>query len=226
MGEILTFSSLAILMGFRHGMDSDHIAAITDMVGAKTERRQQLRMGMMYSCGHGFIVLVLGMMAILFGTHLPKGLLDSMETLVGVSLFILGSYILYSICRGKKEYQYESRFELATRGLNRLLPVRIQGPSKAGMVGAFCVGILHGIGAETPTQIALLSSSLGFHNFLLSATQLLLFTFGLLLSTTLVVFLASWGFMKTRFKQHAYLVLGAITGLYSVVLGISMIYPF
>lgn len=225
-GEMLSFSFLAILLGFRHGIDSDHIAAITDMVGAKMDRRQQLGMGMMYSFGHGFIVLMLGMLAILMGSYLPEAFLDSMEFLVGITLIILGSYILYSIWRGKQEYQYRSRIEIAASGIGKLFSVKVPQTSKVGMVGAFCVGILHGFGAETPTQVAVLSSSVGFNNLFLSIAQLFLFVLGLLLSTTLVVMFASWGFKKTKVKQHAYLLLGSVTGLYSVILGVSMVHPF
>jgi high-affinity nickel permease len=223
-GEIFAFTSFAILIGFRHGMDSDHIAAITDMVGAEKERNQQVRMGMMYAVGHGLIVLVLGLLAILVGTHLPTRLLDSMEMVVGVSLAVLGSYILYSLLRSKNDYQHRSRWEIAYQGMRKIFPWKTPNLTKFGMVGSFSVGILHGIGAETPTQVLMLSHSAGLHNLSLSIVQLLLFVIGLLMATGLVTFLASWGFMRARFKQAAYLVLGAITGIYSVVLGVRMIF--
>ncbi|MBO8171518.1 MAG: High-affinity nickel-transporter [Bacillaceae bacterium] len=226
MMEFLALAGFAILIGFRHGLDSDHIAAIADMVGAEKQKKGQLRMGIMYAIGHGVIVLVMGLLVIFLGSHLPESVLKSMEFLVGISLFVLGSIILYSVLKQNKHYTYESRIMIVYKACRRFFrrktdekPVNI---TKFGIFGSFVVGVIHGIGAETPSQVLVISSSAGLNNLTASLMQLLLFVVGLLLATILVTFIASWGFMKAKYKRKAYLFLGVITGVYSVFLGLSM----
>jgi len=222
--EMIAFTSFAILIGFRHGMDSDHIAAITDMVGAEHERSRQIRMGMMYAVGHGLIVLIIGLIVILLGARLPERFTQSMEFLVGMSLLALGVYILFSLIRTRNDYQHKSRWEIAYQGIQKVLPWKTPNLAKFGLLGAFIVGILHGIGAETPTQVMIFAHSAGLENLSLSIAQLLLFVSGLLIATGLVTYLASWGFMKAKFKRTAYLLLGAVTGTYSIFLGSTMVF--
>lgn len=224
--ELVSFSLFAILIGFRHGMDSDHIAAIADMVGAEHQRNRQLRMGITYALGHGAVVVIIGLLAIFVGARLPSELLSMLEFLVGFSLLLLGGFILFTLFQQRNQYEYQSRWQIISGMLAKVLNKKGQDESnvsKLGIAGAFVIGVLHGVGAETPTQVLLLSSSLGLDNMVAASMQLVLFTVGLLIATILVTYLASWGFLKAQFKRKAYLVLGSITGLYSVGLGISII---
>lgn len=222
--DVLSITIYAVLMGFRHGMDSDHIAAIADMVGAEQQRKKQLRLGITYALGHGAIVMVIGMLAIFFGSHLPEPVLATMEQLVGISLVVLGVFMLYTLIRQRKDYQHQSRLEIGIRLISRMFNKSAEKPDlrKWGVIGAFCIGILHGIGAETPTQVMLISSSVGLNNFAAASMQLLFFTIGLLVATIMVTYIASWGFVNLKARQWAYLLFGCVTGTYSVVLGITI----
>src|SRR5256885_14424540 len=89
----------AFWLGFQHGIDWDHLAAITDITSSQDERRQSLVYGTLYALGHALVILVLGGLAILAGEHLPKGIDSVMTRIVGVTLLILGVYVLYSLIR-------------------------------------------------------------------------------------------------------------------------------
>ena len=39
--EFITFALLAVLIGMRHGMDGDHVAAIADMVGSEQQKENK-----------------------------------------------------------------------------------------------------------------------------------------------------------------------------------------
>ncbi|WP_047150406.1 hypothetical protein [Aneurinibacillus tyrosinisolvens] len=230
--EWISFSLFAVLIGFRHGMDSDHIAAIVDMVGTDDKNKKTWKAGIMYGIGHGAIVFLMGLLAISLGKHLPASIAATMETLVGLSLLVLGAVMLASMLRRPKEYVYESRwalvFRLISRWYNRVVhkkteEMRITG---IGIAGAFIIGIVHGIGAETPTQVMMLSHSSGSGNVALAVIQLLLFVSGLLCATFLVTLCANWGFMRARMSRSFYIVLGSITALYSILLGFSILTGF
>jgi len=60
----------AALLGFRHGVDYDHVAAIAGLAGAAKRPAQAVGLAVLYGLGDSTIVTVLG--AIRFGMVLPK----------------------------------------------------------------------------------------------------------------------------------------------------------
>ncbi len=76
----------AFLFGFRHGIDWDHIAAITDITSSQEERGRALEYGTIYALGHALVVFVIGVAAIVLGAKLPDGVDAVMERVVGVTL--------------------------------------------------------------------------------------------------------------------------------------------
>jgi high-affinity nickel permease len=210
-------------------MDADHIAAIADMVGTEDQKKRQVKLGIMYAVGHGLIVLVIGMVAIFLGTQLPDSMLVFLEILVGTSLILLGGIILYSILQTKSNYEYKSRlaiiYEFILKVTRKKNPAESKlSPLSVGIVGALTIGVIHGLGVETPTQVLVITNAVGLENLTAATMQLLLFVVGLLLSTILITLFASWGFMKARFKKILFFFLGAVTGIYSVGLGFMIIY--
>ncbi|WP_071460707.1 HoxN/HupN/NixA family nickel/cobalt transporter [Bacillus massilinigeriensis] len=227
--EILSFAFLAILIGARHGMDSDHVAAIADMVGSEGNKSRQISLGIMYALGHGLIVFLIGLLTLFVGARLPKGAQNSIEMLVAITLLLLGGFIIYSIFKNRNSFEPKGRFTMMYDGLTSIAKRfgfsgrKKISPLKIGIIGAFLIGVIHGIGVESPTQIAAITSAGGFDSIAAATAQLVLFVVGLLISTILMTFLISWGFMKSRLKRQIFIALGSVTGLYSIILGSAMI---
>src|SRR5436305_5469524 len=114
-GLVLT----ALGLGFAHGIDWDHLAAITDITSSQEERRTSLLYGTLYALGHALVILVLGALAILAGEHLPKGIDSVMTRVVGVTLLILGVYVIYSLIRHGRDFRLRSRWMLVFAGVRR-----------------------------------------------------------------------------------------------------------
>ena len=83
----------AFLFGFRHGIDWDHIAAITDITSSQDERSASMLFGTIYALGHALVVFLIGSLAILIGARLPEGVDPIMERIVGLTLVILGVFV-------------------------------------------------------------------------------------------------------------------------------------
>src|SRR5260370_5166175 len=84
----------AAVLGFRHGFDYDHIAAISDITSVQTSRGRGMRLGLLYALGHAAMVAVLGSMVILLQLSLPHGMDRIAERLVGVTLLLLVGYVM------------------------------------------------------------------------------------------------------------------------------------
>lgn len=277
-GGLAALAGLGIALGLRHGIDWDHIAAITDITSsaiatdesvaaelpvlraqrfrlatagggslsdgvspavappqeARQRRRREIRTGMflatMYALGHATLVVILGLLAIWASAVLPDWIDPLMERLVGLTLLLLGGWIIYSLIRNGRDFRLQSRwmvvFSLARRGWDRLrsrltgerIPHRHE-VANYGPRTAYGIGMIHGIGAETGSQAVLLASAAGATTRATGSVLLGFFTVGLLLSNTLVAGLSSAGFVSSSTKRNIYMVIGVFAAIFSLLVG-------
>src|SRR6266571_1179697 len=114
-GVILT----ALGLGFRHGIDWDHIAAITDITSSQDDRRAALMFGTLYALGHASVVFGLGILAIALGLELPDSVDATMTRIVGATLLLLGVYVFASLIRHGRDFRLRSRWMLVFAGVRK-----------------------------------------------------------------------------------------------------------
>jgi high-affinity nickel permease len=167
------------LLGLRHGFDYDHLAAISDITAVQRNWREGMRLGLTYALGHAFTVVALGATVIMLHLPLPASLDAWTERLIGVTLIVLAVLVIGNIYQkrhghGASHARLESRFALLISASRQLAwrihriydPARIKPePFRWNYSGksVFLIGVLHGLGAETPSQLMLflLAASLG-----------------------------------------------------------------
>lgn len=265
----------ALVYGFRHGFDWDHLAALTDLTGSQTRSKRAMWLATLYALGHAAMVLVLGVIAILFAEQVPASVDGAMERLVGVSLLAFGGWITWSAVRARGAPPLRSRWMLLIGGVRRLVgrrgrsgePVVIEHahphdhdhplhghahtlpahevlPEASGTVvvqhthlhrhvaiappdpfvrygswSSFGVGLLHGVGAETPTQVLVFAAAANATDRPASIGLLICFLVGLLASNTLVAAASTFGFGRVLSRPRVMLVLAAVTAAFSLVVG-------
>jgi high-affinity nickel-transport protein len=286
LGIVTLLFGMAAL-GFRHGFDWDHIAAITDITSTTTsghtevnipagaamtahghdvgemrghdhvhredpsalhsfgesrfahEQKHAVLLASLYALGHASVVFALGVLALVIGAILPDWVDPILQRVVGVTLVLLGAWVIYSVvqyARGKGEFRMRSRwmlvFDLARNGWGAL-QAKIHGhehrPSahatQYGPKTAFGVGMIHGIGAETGSQALLLAGIAGVSG-VTGIVILLAFIVGLLISNTLVAVVSASGFIGAQRMRTVYVVVGAFAGTASLVIGLIFIGGF
>ncbi|HEU5316104.1 MAG TPA: hypothetical protein VFX49_08350, partial [Chloroflexota bacterium] len=233
----------AFALGLRHGIDWDHIAAISDIAGTAAMKRGAARhpvaLAFLYSAGHALVVIVLGLAALRFGALLPVWLDPLMERAVGATLVFLGLCVLLSLGRAWRSGEparLQSRWMLLFSGLRRawghaawlLHGHRHDGATSGahahrldgyGPGTAFGTGVIHGIGAETGTQILLIAAVGGAATQGLGTGMLLAFVGGLLLSNIGVAVLASLGFASSRRTRPVFAAVAGGSAALSLVVG-------
>lgn len=91
---LVTLLALGFLLGLRHALDADHIAAVASLASRKTMLRDTLRISGAWGLGHAATLLVFGGALVLVGTNLPASVTRVLEAAVGVMLVILGVGVL------------------------------------------------------------------------------------------------------------------------------------
>lgn len=269
----------ALVLGLRHGVDWDHIAAISDIT-ATTPGRQGLRLGMTYAVGHGAVVLVLGLVAIELGSRLPPSVDAVMGRVAGGTLLVLGLVVAVSLVQERGRFRMRSRWllvivrarELARAVHRRLAPehrsiehthdhVAVDGfhhdgdgaPDTGagddwGRAGdrlrapvhghrhrhdhgldeytgklSFGVGMLHGVGAETPTQVVVFVAAAQAGGTISGAAVLVVFLTGLLASNAAITLVGVAGFGATTVQPRWHLIMAVLTTVVSLVVGAALI---
>ena len=275
----------AVGLGFRHGIDWDHIAALTDITNSQDEPRRSLWFATLYALGHALVVFLLGFAAILLAQRLPEGVDAVMERLVGATLVILGCYVFYAVARHGRDFRMRSRWMLMFSGLRRgvhwlrtrqgaagaLVEIdhdqahRLTGPhelahhhehGRAGddvvSVGAgsasaaladhrhrhrhvaalpddpftdyaprtaFGIGMIHGIGAETPTQVLIFVTAAGADGKGSGFLLLVAFLVGLLSSNSAVACAGILGSLGAARNTTLYVAVSCTTAVFSLAIG-------
>lgn len=232
----MALAGTSFALGARHGLDWDHIAAITDLTSPRQDEqhapRRHARRGMglsfWYCGGHGLVLAVLGGLVLALGLGLPAGLDVGFEYVVGLTLVTLGSVVLYQLGRDRADYRYAGRISLVVGALRRgwARARRREVPSDLTDVdrrGAFLVGLVHGTGAETPTQVVLFASAGASGSAGTAALVLGAFVAGLVVADMLVA--GTWvsGLLGARRTPRVQVALGIVTGLASVTLGMLVL---
>ena len=88
-----------------------------------------------------------------------------------------------------------------------------------GRATAFLVGMIHGIGAETPTQIVIFLAAAGAGGSLVGEVVLAAFIVGLLTSNSLITFGSAVGFIKATQNWKIYVTIAVVTACFSLVIG-------
>jgi high-affinity nickel permease len=197
------------------------------------EQQEAIRLGTLYAVGHGIVVIALGIAALAFGALLPDWLDPIMGRVVGLTLVGLGVWVLYSVyrfARSGESFRLRSRWMLVFDGARygwRRLQARLHGHehveplemSSYGTRTALGVGMIHGIGAETGTQVLLIAAVGGAASAGLGVPMLLAFVLGLLISNFAIVVVSSVGFVASQTREMIYVVVGAVAGVFSLAIG-------
>jgi high-affinity nickel permease len=199
----LELSLIAVPLGLRHGFDYDHLAAIADISSLQTNWKQGMKLGLLYALGHALTLFILAAPILLFGIHIPALRFPLADRLVGITLIVMSLCIFISVVRNKHSHaaptsriamlvtwtQWAAWRIRAWMGSDALPPVPFRFTYDRGSV--FVVGIIHGLGAETPSQLALFMLTAQVGGAAMGVVGLLCFLAGLLAMNTFMTATAS-----------------------------------
>ncbi|KAA6464466.1 hypothetical protein DYQ86_00365 [Acidobacteria bacterium AB60] len=228
-----------LVLGLRHGFDYDHLAAISDITAVQRNWRSGLRLGVTYALGHAFMVALLGVAVLELHVGLPAGLDSLTERLIGLTLIVLAVGVVAGIVRkgghGHAHGRIESRLAIAINGLlwaawrvRRLWAPTAQAPQRFQWMysgrSVFLIGMLHGIGAETPSQLGLffLAKSLG--GTANGMMGLAAFCAGLVAMNGLMTASIGGAFNRGAFHPRLYHAIAWMGAAYSFVIGVIFLF--
>jgi high-affinity nickel-transport protein len=235
---------VAYVLGLRHGVDADHIAAIDNTTRKLMQHgKPRFTVGTWFSLGHSTVVV--GLVAVLvFVTRSVIKQIPALQnvgniagTLIsGAFLLIIGSinllivfgvYGLFKQARSGRMKEEQLEEYMQKRGfLNRLFRPMFKFVNDAWQI--YPIGVLFGLGFDTATEVALIAISVGVG--VSSSVPLwqilvlpLLFTCGMVLTDTTdgvtMRFAYGWAFLTPLKKIYYNLTVTVMSVLVAFVIG-------
>lgn len=99
--ELLTSSGFGSLLGMRHALEPDHLAAVSTLVSRERSSMKGAFLGVCWGLGHTAGLIVVGAVLVFLRAELPVRIADFFELLVAAMLIVLGSRaVLQSVRQG------------------------------------------------------------------------------------------------------------------------------
>jgi hypothetical protein len=158
---MLAVLGLGFILGLRHALDADHIAAVGAMVSERPGWRTALRTGLLWGLGHTAALCFAGLLVI--GLHLviPDALARALEAAVALMVLLLGGTALARALRSRADLH--SHYHAHGRVVHRHLHFHDAGashdPHRIARVGVkpLLVGTLHGLAGSAALTLIVLA---------------------------------------------------------------------
>lgn len=219
------------LLGLRHSLDFDHLAAITDIAAAQSSRRAAFMGTLAYALGHAGIVFILGGLALYAGLIIPSAWEHILGKIVGLTLLALAIAVVYSAIKSRDQGKIVSRWRIlyafsrrVMRGLSGKSEAEDKGLEDLGFGGCLFIGFLHGIGVESPTQLLALGSAAALGNYTVGLALISVFSAGMIISNMAIAYVSIFGFQNARKRQQIFFWLSLISAALSAFIGLKLLF--
>ena len=163
--SLLVALAAAGLLGLRHATDPDHVAAVVTLAtsekGARRGRGGAGRLGLAWGLGHAVTLLAVGVPFIAFGTRLPAAVQKGAEATIGVLIVLLALRLLRRWQVGGfhlHEHQHEGGLRHVHVHAHAGEKDHRHEHGSAAPIGAFAVGLAHGLGGSAGVSLVLLAT--------------------------------------------------------------------
>ena len=223
--HIFSLLSLGFLLGLKHALDADHVAAILTIA---TENRTFWRsslIGFCWGVGHTVILLVVGTAVLLFKLTIPSAWAKLFEVAVGVMLVGLGLSVAFALWR-ERVHLHAHRHEHGEQ--HRHLHSHSRGAHHDHLhrfrleYKSLAVGMVHGLAGSAALLLLVLAAvpSLG-----VGLVYILVFGAGSILGMVFLATAMSIPFaMSAERTARVHQTLRAAAALFSIVLGSTILF--
>lgn len=95
---------LGFLIGMRHAVEADHVAAVASLVTRCHSVRESVRLGSAWGLGHTLTLFLFGSVVILMDVMLPDRMAMMLEFAVGIMLIVLGIDVIRRVIRERLHF--------------------------------------------------------------------------------------------------------------------------
>jgi ABC-type nickel/cobalt efflux system permease component RcnA len=157
----LTILGFGFLLGLRHALDADHLAAVSTVLAERPSLRASSAVGLWWGIGHTLTLLIVGSIVLAWGLRIPERFELIAESGVGVLLIILGVALAFKLYR---ERWHVHRHDHDGDAHAHFHSHRQQEDHRhrhwmADSVRPLCIGMAHGLAGSAALMLIILAST-------------------------------------------------------------------
>jgi ABC-type nickel/cobalt efflux system permease component RcnA len=213
---------LGLLLGMRHALEPDHLAAVSTLVAEEDDPRGGLLLGAFWGLGHTLALLAMGVVLALFRTTLSERLTLTFELLVSAMLLFLG---VRALLRARAEMTRGAPQRHQHAGLPHVHPgdaPHVHLGRRAFALRPLLVGLVHGLAGSGALTALVLA---GFDTNAERLAYTIVFGGGSVLGMGLLSGLAGWPLARLLRTPRARGWTSALAGSLSVAVGVLWGWP-
>jgi len=162
---VFSLLSLGFLIGMRHALEADHLAAVASLASKTTSVQSAIKQGVVWGLGHTLTLFLFSSIIILSESIIPENLAMGLEFVVGVMLVVLGTDVIRKLVREKihfHSHQHDNQIHFhAHKHVDKKQHNRAahQHQHNTGFpLKALYVGLMHGMAGSAALIILTLQS--------------------------------------------------------------------
>jgi len=221
---------LGFLMGLRHALEADHVAAIAALSSRTSSTREAVRIGLVWGLGHTVTLLIVGTLVVVLDAVAPVQFAAYLELAVGVMLVALGVDVIRRVVRDRIHFHVHGH----TSGVVHFHAHAHKGARTHGEEAhhhvhpkgfpyrALLVGLMHGMAGSAALILLTISK---VDSVALAVGYMALFGVGSLLGMGTLSVIIAWPLRATaRSLTWAHNGLQCVLGIATVTLGVLLIH--
>jgi hypothetical protein len=220
--DFITSSSLGSLLGMRHALEPDHLAAVSTLVSRERSGYKAALLGAWWGLGHTLSLFVAGCALLLLRAEMPAPVADLFELGVAVMLIVLGVRTVSQAARQGPHGPVEPHRHGAVVHEHAGVPAHVHIGTWTLARRPLIVGAMHGLagsGALTALVLATLPTTTT------RLLYMLLFGLGSTLGMAALTGILGWPLARVGSNRAVARGIAVTVGCLSMTLGVVWGYP-
>jgi high-affinity nickel permease len=222
--QFMTMLGLGFLLGMRHALDADHVAAVSTMLAQRPDLRRSGFIGLCWGCGHTAVLLAVGLAVLTLKITIPDAVAQAFESVVGVMLVALGLALAVTLYR--EQWHLHAHEHDGARHVHlhshRLGEDHTHRHAWRDSLPPLMVGMVHGLAGSAALMLVVLSA---VHTFWEGIAYILLFGIGSILGMVVLGMLISLPFFfSVSLGRYAQVAVRGLASVGSIGFGIAILF--
>lgn len=222
--NLLTFLSVGFLLGLRHALDADHLAAVSTVLAERPSMRASGLVGFWWGVGHTLTLMLVGAVVLVSGVHIPEPFALLAESGVGLLLVVLGGTLALKLIRERwhlHRHVHDGEPHVHLHSHHRREDHAHPHWARQSL-RPLLIGMAHGIAGSAALMLVIVSNTSGIGQGLL---YIAVFGFGSIAGMLVIGLTLSVPVIYSRvLGQRAFFAVQGVASLGSVGLGLWMLY--
>ena len=217
MIELISFMLLALVLGFKHSYDSDHLIAVSNILRKSDSIKSSAKIGMSWAMGHMITATIITITLFIFKESFLNNILPHFRKIAGTMLIILGLISLKEIF-SFHSHKHEHDGIIHS---HKHIHIKSDNQSKHSHAHMFGIGIIHGL-ASNDELLVLFTASLAVASLGGLLVGLSFFSIGVVFGMILFTIIFSYPMLKMN-SEKLYKVISLGTGSMGILYGTLML---